>query len=553
MIDDLRSSRRVSTRGHDDTMGQDDGDNEEITRFLKKQQYFGKLGIDPSQNSFNTSRQTLDTPHSSRKQNLNMPARQASSSSQLIMSRLSVGAGGESDNSRRFGNNNNNFTQSIEEQQTIDSKLDDETLRESSNQLDFEDSQYMTDYQNNQLSSSQQNKLPLQLDKSKSEIMMTYKKIQYQNTQDSPQKQRSRVKSDIDSPNKLVRQKSQQQCDTESTSNTANIGFKNNCCEDSPFDIAQDQIIEFEDDDSVSSDTQKFSIVDQDKNYMLSFIMKSKESEQANVMIKTHDQIRHNFLSKLVYQNVWITPQQKPKTHQTCIIFDWDDTILCTTFLVPYPSLLQDPNRKIPQNMMEILHQLDDAAEKVLRLAKQLGMVFIITNAAEGWVEMSSQRFLPKVHKVLQDNVTIISARTKFERLFPHNYQEWKIRAFLEAQEVLDNDAITNLIAIGDNNIEIEAAYHLASQFQQAFIKTVKFRESPSPQELTKQLKLVYGQFEQIVTTPKNLTVRLQKFGKNSKDKEIEEEERIVKQRKLFLKRQQSQLEQSKQEKTYVY
>ena len=30
---------------------------------------------------------------------------------------------------------------------------------------------------------------------------------------------------------------------------------------------------------------------------------------------------------------------------------------------------------------------------------------------------------------------------------------------------MLDNDAITNLIAIGDNNIEIEAAYHLASQF----------------------------------------------------------------------------------------
>jgi hypothetical protein len=29
----------------------------------------------------------------------------------------------------------------------------------------------------------------------------------------------------------------------------------------------------------------------------------------------------------------------------------------------------------------------------------------------------------------------------------------------------MDSDAITNLVAIGDNNIEIEAAYHLASQF----------------------------------------------------------------------------------------
>jgi hypothetical protein len=55
----------------------------------------------------------------------------------------------------------------------------------------------------------------------------------------------------------------------------------------------------------------------------------------------------------------------------------------------------------------------------------------------------------------------------------------------------MEQDAITNLVAIGDNNIEIEAAYHLASQFNSAFIKTIKFRESPSIQELTKQLKLV--------------------------------------------------------------
>ncbi len=40
--------------------------------------------------------------------------------------------------------------------------------------------------------------------------------------------------------------------------------------------------------------------------------------------------------------------------------------------------------------MLEILYQLDDAAENVLIKAKELGMVFIITNAAEGWVEMSS-------------------------------------------------------------------------------------------------------------------------------------------------------------------
>lgn len=76
---------------------------------------------------------------------------------------------------------------------------------------------------------------------------------------------------------------------------------------------------------------------------------------------------------------------------------------------------------------------------------------------------MSARRFLPRVLAELKHDITIISARTKFEKLYPQDYQEWKIRAFLEAKQTLDNDAITNLVAIGDNNIEIEAAYHLAS------------------------------------------------------------------------------------------
>ena len=78
----------------------------------------------------------------------------------------------------------------------------------------------------------------------------------------------------------------------------------------------------------------------------------------------------------------------------------------------------------------------------------------------------------------------------------------------------MDSEAITNLIALGDNNFEIEAAYILGAQFKSAFIKTVKFRQSPSTNELIKQIKLVTTQFEFICTSPKNLTVRLLKQSK---------------------------------------
>ena len=83
--------------------------------------------------------------------------------------------------------------------------------------------------------------------------------------------------------------------------------------------------------------------------------------------------------------------------------------------------------------MKETLDNLDIASLKLIQTAKTLGKIFIITNAAEGWVEMSSVRFLPLVAKEIENDITIISARTRYEKQFPHQYSEWKMRAFMEA------------------------------------------------------------------------------------------------------------------------
>jgi len=52
-------------------------------------------------------------------------------------------------------------------------------------------------------------------------------------------------------------------------------------------------------------------------------------------------------------------------------------------------------------------------------LAKENGKVMIITNAADGWVELSAQRFLPNTFEVLWADIEIVSARSKFERELP--------------------------------------------------------------------------------------------------------------------------------------
>ena len=47
--------------------------------------------------------------------------------------------------------------------------------------------------------------------------------------------------------------------------------------------------------------------------------------------------------------------------------------------------------------------------------------------------------------------------------------------------------------------------------YSNACIKTIKFREGPNPEELLKQLELVYDKFENICNSGKNLTIRLER------------------------------------------
>ena len=68
---------------------------------------------------------------------------------------------------------------------------------------------------------------------------------------------------------------------------------------------------------------------------------------------------------------------------------------------------------------------------RMLNLAIQYGKVFIITNAAEGWVEFSAARYMPSLMPILE-KIPIISARSRYEQHFPNDFTKWKLYAFLE-------------------------------------------------------------------------------------------------------------------------
>ena len=223
------------------------------------------------------------------------------------------------------------------------------------------------------------------------------------------------------------------------------------------------------------------------------------------------EKIRNTYFAKLIYKNMLTS--KKEKTHNTVFIFDWDDTLLCTTFLTP--KGYYDEKIPISDKAKEKMLITQEYAFNLLNLCLKKGTVYIITNSGVGWVEFSSKKFLPKIYPLLK-RIKIISARGMYEKNYPGNTRMWKILAFSKLLEDLDTKLVTNLICVGDSLIEIEAGENLANHFDTAFIKTVKFRESPKIDELNKQLKLVNDEFNIIYASAKNLSIRVEKKQKES-------------------------------------
>ena len=81
---------------------------------------------------------------------------------------------------------------------------------------------------------------------------------------------------------------------------------------------------------------------------------------------------------------------------------------------------------------MQQMKSLEVVAYKILKLSIENGRTYIITNAGEGWVQYSAEKFMPSLVPLLE-KITIISARAKYEHI-SKDYTQWKIHAFLEAQ-----------------------------------------------------------------------------------------------------------------------
>ena len=227
-------------------------------------------------------------------------------------------------------------------------------------------------------------------------------------------------------------------------------------------------------------------------------------------IFRDSDALRKSYISKLISKNI-LNPNMKPKQHNSLIIFDWDDTLIPTTFFTPdgvFPEKIL-----LSQCEFDKLKEIEKNVYIILKESIEKGQAYIITNACANWVQFSASIFYPSITDLLK-KVKIISARGEYEQSFPGNLRQWKILAFSNLVKDFDENLVTNIICIGDSLFEIEAGRVLASKFKEAFIKTIKFREAPKLDELLKQLKLVAKQFDTIYSSIKNMTIRIEKKKK---------------------------------------
>jgi len=173
----------------------------------------------------------------------------------------------------------------------------------------------------------------------------------------------------------------------------------------------------------------------------------------------------------------------------TVIIFDWDDTLLCSSAL---------HNCQLDQ-----FAELEQVVESLLLSSMDMGRTIIVTNAMDTWIQESASRFMPKLLPTLV-RLSIVYARTNHERLYPGDAFAWKREAFREVLRYWVGRDL-NLVVLGDSLSEIRAAEAMAKSLgSAAAVKTVKFKALPSLSDLLGQLRAVTPELGRLVGEPRS-------------------------------------------------
>lgn len=197
------------------------------------------------------------------------------------------------------------------------------------------------------------------------------------------------------------------------------------------------------------------------------------------------------------------TPPPSPFSYDdTTIIFDWDDTLLSSSW-VAHRNIHLDDSSVVPPDAALALAGLADSVVNLLLRAQRQGRVVIITNAETGWVELSCKKFMPKAWATVS-TIRVLSARSTYERRAKDSPSEWKILAFQDevskAYAGRHAACSRNVLSFGDSIHERLAVLKVTSGLGPSCrTKSIKFVERPTVEQLKRQVDLVTSCIEDII------------------------------------------------------
>ncbi len=199
--------------------------------------------------------------------------------------------------------------------------------------------------------------------------------------------------------------------------------------------------------------------------------------------------------------------------HTTLIIFDWDDTLFPTSWMVK--NNIDLTNKNTQQKYFILFSNLDSILYKLLTKLTKHGQIVIITNAVKKWIDMSCV-MLPKTYAIINNNIPVLSARDLYKTQYPNDITQWKKHTFKKLAVETDNK-YKNIISVGDAEYEFLATinlYDAKAHSKHKLLKTVRLFPDPSFESLMNQLDLLYNSFDKIITCNRHLDL---KFSNNKK------------------------------------
>jgi len=227
-------------------------------------------------------------------------------------------------------------------------------------------------------------------------------------------------------------------------------------------------------------------------NFYTSNIEKAKNIiDTRNTKYNNQNNTQNNIINiqNIITSQTYTTHNNTDK--ETVIIFDWDDTLLSSTFLSSHGLRLDSSQQQIQKHSVA-LKELEQSIITILEYAMNFGSVHIVTNAETGWIQLSTQKFIPGCLYILQ-YINIISARSTYENRYPDSPLKWKYYAFQDKLSYLLSQykKYKNIISFGDSHVEREAIRSVCRGYTNIKCKSIKFTERPTIEQLKRQLELI--------------------------------------------------------------